>query len=343
MFQASLEGMKREDSLVAELPTEHLEGSLSQLLDRAFPVDDDARQEIADGFDLRANPDLPEIYAVLLAVCEEWREWRCALRVTAGSREVALDEPVSVLAATSDGLPQLTLHLEQRYCPLEYAVQHEFWSSRDGLLDWMRSLAALYFIDKHEVPIEAGGDQAYGPAMARALGTLQERGLIGPSVGNEEDSGEEGAAPTPILVITPDGRRVIASLLTETESYIDDYDHYQDTLAEPDIETVEFGTGRGVDLRVQAFLADELDPVRTVFLLRLYDGTLDARLRDWEAVMESDEFFEAVLEPVVNRDSVSPEEMERVMDFGHAWLEDRQELERREAADRDLLRRAGGG
>ncbi len=334
--------MKREDSLVVRLNTQFLEGSLSQLMDRVFPADDDARREIADGFDLRANPDLPEIYAVLLAVCEEWRDWRCALRVTAGSGEVALDEPISVLAAPSDGLPLLSLHLEQRYCPLEYAMQHEFWGSRDGLLEWMRSLAALYFIDKHEVPIDAGGDQPYGPAMGHAMGTLQEQGLTGHSKGREDDSGEEDAAPTPTLAITPDGRRFIAGLLDETESYIDDYDHYQDTLAEPDLETVEFGTGRGVDLRVQAFLADELDPVRTVFLLRLYDGTLDARLRDWETVMESEEFFEAVLEPVVNRDSVSPEEMERVMDFGHAWLEERQEQERREATDRDLLRRAGG-
>jgi hypothetical protein len=28
-------------------------------------------------------------------------------------------------------------------------------------------------------------------------------------------------------------------------------------------------------LRVQIFIAEGLDPVRTVFLLRLYDGTLD--------------------------------------------------------------------
>ncbi len=349
--------MRQDDCLRVQLPEAVLGKSVSQLLELVFPPDEEARTDISGRFDLRANPDLPEIYAVLLAVCEEWRDWRCALRVSLGDVEVELDAPVSSLVAhTLPSCPPLSeetkggvlsLHLEQRYCPLEYAVRHGYRDSREGLLDWMRSLTALYFLDKHEALIEAGDGQTRGPAMARAVGTLLEQGLIGlPEVGEEnageEEEEDEDDAP-PRLVITPEGRRFIAGLLVETESYIGDYDHYQDTLAEPGLEVVEFGAGRGVDLRVQAFLADELDPVRTVFLLRLYDGTLDSRLRDWETVMESDEFFEAVLEPVVNRDGVSPGEMERVMDSGHAWLEEREEQQLREAADRDLLRRAGGG
>ena len=338
--------MRRDDCLRVQLPEAFLGKSVSQLLELVFPPDEEARTDISGRFDLRANPDLPEIYAVLLAVCEEWRDWRCALRVSLGGVEVALDTPVRSLLTAGDETPTLSLHLEQRYCPLEYAVRHGYWDSREGLLDWMRSLTALYFLDKHEALIEAGGGQTHAPAMTRAVGILLERGLIAPSeVSGGDNSGEEEEeddAP-PRLEITPEGRRFIAGLLAETESYIDDYDHYQDTLAEPGLEVVEFGAGRGVDLRVQAFLADELDPVRTVFLLRLYDGTLDARLRDWETVMESDEFFEAVLEPVVNRDGVSSGDMERVMDFGHAWIEERREQQLRGAADRDLLRRAVGG
>ena len=331
--------MKPDDCLVVELPAAFLDGSVAQLLELVFPPDDETRVDITGGFDLRANPDLPEIYAVFLALCEEWRDWRCALRVSADGGEVALDAPVSALAVPGEELPRLSLHLEQRYCPLEYAVRHGFWDSRDGLLEWMRSLAALYFIDKHEVRPDASGPHSAAPGLSAALASLQSQGLI--AVEDAADNaGDDAAAEPPRHAIAPEGRRFIAGLLAETEAYIDDYDHYMDTLAEPDLEAVEFGTGRGVDLRVQAFLADDLDTVRAVFLLRLYDGTLDARLRDWEAVMESDEFFEAVLEPVVNREGVSSEEMERVMDFGHAWLEERRERERREAADRELLRRA---
>ena len=83
--------MKPDDSLVVELPAEFLEGSVSQLLDRVFPADEEGRLLITERFDPRANPDLPDIYAVLLAVCEEWRDWRCALSVSTGRELVAPD------------------------------------------------------------------------------------------------------------------------------------------------------------------------------------------------------------------------------------------------------------
>ena len=353
--------MRQDDLLQVELPCEFLVGSLSQLLDGVFPSEEAARPEVTERFDLRANPDLPEIYAVFLAVCNEWRDWRCALGVSVDGGEVSLDSPASALVKSAED-SSLWLHLEQRYSPLEYAVRHGLWESRDGLLDWMRSLTALYFLDKHEVSIEAGGAHTVGLGLHRALGSLQEQGLVAPAEAGKSATGDtlgdtygdtpgdlpegipEGDLPEgiPSLAITPQGRRFIAGLLEETESCIELYDHYQDVLADPGRDSVEFGTVRGVDLRVQAFLAEELDPVRTVFLLRLYDGTLDARLSDWEAVIELDDFYEAVLEPVVNRDSVAPEEMERVIESGYAWLEERQERERRDAADRELLRRAGG-
>ena len=357
--------MRQDDLLQVELPHEFLYGSLSQLLDGVFPSEEAARPEVTERFDLRANPDLPEIYAVFLAVCNEWRDWRCALRLSVDGSEVSLDSPASALVESAED-SSLWLHLEQRYSPLEYTVRHSLWESRDGLLDWMRSLTALYFLDKHEVSIEAGGANAVGPGLHRALDSLQEQGLVAPAETGElapgdtlgdtsgDTSGDtpgdlpedipKGDLPEgiPSLAITPQGRRFIAGLLEETESCIELYDHYQDVLADPGRDSVEFGTVRGVDLRVQVFLAEELDPVRTVFLLRLYDGTLDARLRDWEAVIELDDFYEAVLEPVVNRDSVAPEEMERVIEFGYVWLDERQERERRDATDRELLRRAGG-
>jgi len=130
--------------------------------------------------------------------------------------------------------------------------------------------------------------------------------------------------------------------LAETESCIDQYDHFQDALIDLDQDTVEFGSGRGIDLRAQAFLSDGLDPIRTVFLLRLYDGTLDSRRRDWREALESDAFFEAVLEPAVNREGVSFEAMELALEGGAAWLEDRQYQAQRERQERELLRMADG-
>ena len=333
-----------------ELPPEYLGGTVAQLLDRVFPSDEDSRQEIAGRFDLRANPDLPEIYGVLLAVCEEWRDWRCALSVVSvDGAGVDLNAAASRLVLpSSEDLPLLSLRMEQEYHALEYAARHGFWAERAELLAWLRSLTTIYFLDKHDVSPDAAGVSTGTPpdiasGLSRALRSLQSQGLIAPQdLADDPDVGAASGEPL-TFAITPEGRSFIRELLTETESYIDLYDHYQDTAIDLDGELVEFGTGRGVDLRVEAFMAEGLDPIRTVFLLRLYDGTLDARLRDWAEVIESEDFYEAVLEPVVNRDGADPAAMELAIEHGYSWLEERQEQARREETQREILRRADGG
>ena len=228
----------------------------------------------------------------------------------------------------------LFLRLEQQYRALEYAVRHGFWPDRWALLDWMRSLTALYFLDKHEFTLHPGSLPEPAFALRDALASLDSQGLIAATPADDrplppgEGQGEgvpSGAAP---YAITPLGRRFIAGLLTETESLIDQYDHYKDTVVDLDGETAEFNTGRGADLRVEAFLAEGLNPVRAVFLLRLYDGAFDHRLRDWQDAIEGDEFYEGILEPVVNRDGATPEAMELVIESGLSWLEEQQEQAR---------------
>ena len=335
--------MAPDDCLRVDLPGGFLKDSVSQLLDRIFPLDEQSQRGITDRFDLRANPDLTDIYTVFLAVCEEWRDWRCALLISSGGRDVQMDAPISGLLNTTSVPPILSLRLEQQYRALDYAVHHGFWESRNALLDWMRSLSVLYFLDKHEAALPVSPSPLSSPALVKALEYLQSQGIIAPQEKEEQDGESQTGDATAGYVVTSVGRRFIAGLLSETESYIDSHDHCQDALVDVDRDYVEFGTGLGLDLRVQAFMAEGLDPVRTVFLLRMYDGTFDARLRDWTKVLETEEFFEAVLEPVVNRDEASPEAMQLVVEHGYAWLEDQQEQALREASDRDLLRRAGAG
>ena len=336
--------MAPDDFLLLEMLPEWRLLSVSQLLDLAFPADLDEQGKVAARFDLRANPDLPDIYAVFLAVCDEWRDWRCALRITASpGQEVALDERASSLIPSDVDRPVLSLHLRQKYRALEYAVRHGLWPSRDELLDWMRALTTLYFIDKHEVKLlspesEGGTMDAEGGASAlrQALGTLQAEGFI--AVRTDATDTEQ-----PSFSIARAGRRFIASLLSETEELIDQFDHFKDTVIDAAVDMVEFDTGRGEDLRVEAFLAEGIDPVRAVFLLRLYDGYLDHRLGDWQDALEDKGFFEDILEPVVNRDGASRVEMELVIESGISLLEERQEQARREEAEQEILRRAQEG
>ena len=347
-LQAYLAGMAPDDLIRLELPGKCRRLSLSGLLDRAFPASHEERQEIAAQFDpgtgkYRANPDLPEIYNVFLAACDEWRDWRCSLRVTsADGADVELSSSVSGLVAVDTDSPLLALRLEQQYRALEYAVRHGFWPDRWALLDWMRSLTALYFLDKHEVPLHPSSLPESAFALRDALSSLQSQGLIALTAPENPPSaeGDDGSESVPTYSITPLGRRFIAGLLTETESLIDQYDHYKDTVVDLDGETAEFDTGRGVDLRVEAFLAEGLDPIRAVFLLRMYDGAFDHRLRDWQDAIEGEVFYEGILEPVVNRDGATPEAMELVIESGLSWLEEQQEQARREEAEREILRRA---
>ena len=338
-LRASLEGMDPDDFVSLAMPADCLNLSVSQLVERAFPEAPQERETIAERFDRRANPDLPDIYAVFLAACDEWRDWRCALRLTGESgEEVAFNTPVSQLMTSAQDPPQVSLHIEQDYRAIEYAVRHGFWSSHDELLGWMRGLTTLYFIDKHEVPLHL--DSVSAPALGRALDSLLSVGLVSPSLASPSEEGLPGE-PSP-LAITSDGRILIASLLGETESLIDQYDHFKDTLVDLELELAEFDTDRGTDLRVEVFLAESIDPVRAVFLLRLYDGTLDRRLPDWQTAIEDDSFYEGILEPVVNRESADATEMELVMESGLSWLEERAELERREKAEREIIQQAEG-
>ena len=333
-LRASLAGMAREDCFHVIVPAEYARLSIGQLLDRAFPEDEHEQGEVAASLDLRANPDLPEIFGVFLDAMEEWRQGRCLLTASAGETgDIDLASRVSdyleiLPTPVGDGsvTRSLDVRVEQRYHAVDYAAQSEFWDSKDELLDWLQSLTLLYFLDKHDVELPLESDTDEDRALLRTIANAQREGLL---TGSEDGSAVE---------ISEEGLRSISGLLAETESYIDLYDHFKDTVIDTDLELVEFETDEGVDLRVQVYCAEGLDPARTVFLLRLYDGSLDEHLHEWKTRINEEEFFDNVLEPVVNRYDVGDELIELVCDHGSAFLEERQQR-LRELEGQNAIRR----
>ena len=85
---------------------------------------------------------------------------------------------------------------------------------------------------------------------------------------------------------------------------------------------MEFDTGHGEDLRVEVFIHQGLDPLRTVFLLRLYDGTLDKFVNEWQEWIGEGSFYDYVLEPIVNRCVAGEELLDIAMEEGFAKLEE---------------------
>ena len=77
-----------------------------------------------------------------------------------------------------------------------------------------------------------------------------------------------------------------------------------------------FDSGRGLDLRVQIFQDQGIDPFRAVFLLRMYDGTLDGYKDSWRADIHEPAFFNQLLEPTLDHNRVDNDDLDWVIDQG---------------------------
>ena len=323
----SLAGLPVDAGLELTLPADYAGLAIGQLLEAIFPLDELSRAVVEDGLNTAANPDLPDIYDCFLPVLEQYRAGLCELRVTVGGLPAELSEPVSrygqVVAA---GLAELEVTIAPEYRALDYAVAEGYAASQGELLDWLRECVLLYFLDKHEyqLPAVAEGDAAaaLGATVARLCG----QGLLNLA----EERG--------FYEIAPKGRRYIGRLLTETEGYIDRFDVFKDTLWDEDAGVAEFDRGRGEDLRAQVFVAEGLDPVRTVFLLRLYDGTLDEFAGDWPERMGDADFFQRLLEPVVNREQAPEELLPAILEAGYAYAEAQAAAEQERRAQERIAR-----
>ena len=328
-LSVSLAGLPDDALLHLTLPSPCAGLSLRQLLAAVFPPDEPARQAIADRLDTAANPDLPDIYDCFLPVFDQYRLGLCQLNLTAAGRPAELSDPVapylSTLPTAPAGPATLELTLAPQYRPLDYAAAHGYAESREQLLAWLRECTLLYFLDKHEYPLPAPPESVHAAALSTAA-ALRRQGLLNLS----PESG--------LYEITTQGRRFIGRLLTETESYIDRFDVFKDTLWDEDLGRAEFDTGRGADLRPQLFIAEGLDPVRTVFLLRLYDGTLDEFAADWPALIADADFFDRLLEPAVNCDLAPEELLPAILESGHAYADAQDAAQQQRRAQESIAR-----
>ncbi len=328
-----------DTTLYVELPGETRRLTLRRLLGRLFPEDAGGQAEVQASLDRHANPDLPACYAVLLALVEQWRSGLCRLSLATGrgwGRPAHPDDPVSahlqrphLCRRAGGGDADLTLTMLPAYRPLEWAVTQGYAEDRQQLLDWMQSCALLYFVDKHGCAVPPPADMSRSEPCRPVVSGLYRRRCLRPA---PDGSRSEVARA---------GRRLIGALLEETEALIDGFDLFKDARWNEDEGAAEFDTGRGADLRVEAIIAEGLDPVRSVFLLRLYDGSLDPFADQWQGLVGDPAFFDRLLEPVVNRDMPPPPDgvLTAIMEDGYALLEARVEAAAASAAQADITRR----
>ena len=329
-----------DTALQVNLPGEARRLTLRRLLDRLFPPDVEDRAETVSRLDRWANPDLPACYAELLTLTEQWRAGLCRLSLTSGrgwGRPAHLDDRVSAhlrpprlcgrAGAWDDA--ELTLTMLPAYRPVDWAVAQGYAANRDQLLDWMQSCALLYFVDKHGCTVPLPYDLSRSDPCLPVVSGLYRRRCLRP---RGDGTGSE---------LAPSGRELIGALLAETEALIDSFDLFKDARWNEDAQEAEFDSGRGADLRIEAIIAEGLDPVRAVFLLRLYDGTLDPYAEQWEQLVGDPSCFDRLLEPVVNRSLPPPPDavLAAIMEDGYSLLEARAEAAADSQAQSEIQRR----
>ena len=347
-LSVALRGAPPDAALQLVLRGDYSRSTFAQLLDAVFPADASAQEAVEGTLEVQENPDLPDIYDLLLPIMEQHRRGLCRLNLAVGDERPAelFDSMEGYLKPPSNfhqGMPgnlSLDLVLDPEYRALEYAEGQGYGEGPVELLGWLRSCTLLYFLDKHEYRLLPPVEGDY-PVEEDTLNLIVEELCLRQFLGHSGDfgSGATNSDELGPLEITPTGRRFIGALLSETEACIDRFDVFKDVLWDPDTDSAEFDTGYGDDLRVQVFIAEGLDPVRTVFLLRLYDGTLDEFKLTWPELIGDPDFFDQILEPVVNRCQAPEELLQAIIEDGYAYAEERAESEREERSQAEIARR----
>ena len=319
-LRISLGDMPLSDAFEVVVPDVVAGSSVGDLLDRVFGPDgvrDDAASELLD---TRRNPDLPEMYADLLDVFDDWRDGRCSLRMHRNhGPEIP---PNDELGMHLSGLPEspeplLDVVIEERPTPLEYAADRWYGGDLSALVHRLQEEVMLHFVGRPGQDLAGSGPSA-DAGLLSILGRLVEQGAI---------AGDDGG-----YSLTEAGEDRLELADAEVESSISLYDIFGDVAHHG--ARIELGGGMGADLRVDVYEAEGINAAEAVLQRQLHEGTLDDLEGDWREAILDDEFFAELLIDLVDRERVDPDALDEIIESGFSHLE-----EARERSDREARRR----
>ena len=336
-FVLTMGDMELDDAFPVALPGIGPQTTVGELLDKVFPASREDESYVRTRLDLKANPDLPEMYDALLDAFEAWRDSRCRLDVYLNhGPQLGLSDSVSgqlrLPVDKSGNGPDtavLDLVIEQRFTPLEYAVQLRAAATIKRLLEWLQERTLLYFMDDHGYELRSAPESADDRCLLPIAHRLVDEELVRPS-------GEPST-----YTVTDRGGQVLTDMAAEAESYGDRYELFADVVYDPESSAVEFDTGNGSDLRVAVYEAEGLDPLRAVFVQLLAEGALDTSLSDWRDAIREQEFFDELLAPVADRDTVEESALDRIIEAGLAHLDERREESERQRRFNEVSKQRG--
>jgi len=336
ILQVSLGEMKLEDAFWVELGPEYVSTRLEEFLEEIFSGNKRQQGKIRSLLDVKENPDLPDMYSALLEIFAQWRSSKCNLQFFANQGpEIRLtdrlDDHLSIIQSQEykvDETPLFDLVIDQNVDVLDYLDTAGYFKNKRTIMEFMQANMLLYLIDKHEYKLPVNPVAETDKNLLPIAKVLQSAKLITPANSDSDRT----------FAISANGRQAIGKVIAETESYIDQFDVFKDVLHDADSGALEFDTGNGRDLRVQMYEAEEIDPVRVVFLLSLYDSTFDD-LPHWQEAIHSEQFFGNILSPVLNAERVDDEMVEFILEAGYNYSEELFEAAGEVDSQEGLLRR----
>ena len=335
IFQVTLGEMNLEDAFWVELGPEYLNFRLGEFLDIVFPRNKRQQAKILSMLDVKENPDLPDMYGALLEIFAEWRDGKCSLNffINQGpeiKQTDRLDDHLSLMRSPErqiEETPLLDLVIDQNLDVLDYLATAGYIKNKQQTIEFMQTNMLMYFLEKHNYKLPVAPIEDTDKKLTPIARKLQSANLIAPSEIEQ------------IYEISEEGRQAVGRTIAETESYINQYDVFKDVYHDSGSGALEFDTGRGQDLRIQIYEYEDRDPVRVIFLLRLYDGTLDEASATWRDSIHSEQFFGEVLSPITNAVRIDEDMVELVIEAGYNFAEVRSDTAIEVKSQEELLRR----
>jgi hypothetical protein len=264
------------------------------------------RERIVAGLDTETNPDLPSLYLAVRRAFDDAQKGKAVVRfhINKGPADINLDEPVrrhfSRAFSQEHGLDYRLIDLVLQVTDLPRITltpQQQAEQMRE-----LRLILLLYMMDRY------GQDFTFAGQMLDTTGTeavadwAVTRGWLDLSA--KEVRGEY----QPVYSRTAEGDKLLRGLVRETDDLIKNYDAFGDvTLNE---EPPRFHTGRGEDLRIPVYRAENVEPVRAAFLINIENGLYD---QSWRDVFRDDAFYRELLMIAGADAPVTPQKLDRII------------------------------
>lgn len=279
------------------------------------------RERIAASLDTETNPDLPELYLAIRRAFDDMEKGKAIVRfhLNKGPRDVNLDELV-------------TGHFSRAYSrefDLDYRLIDLVIDVTDlpriaippqrqaEMVREFRALLLIYLMDRYGQDFAFEGQDLDRSGVEAVADWAVMQGWLDLSA--KMVAGEY----QPVYIRTEEGNKLVRTVVRETDDLIKNYDQFGDvTLDDPP----RFRTGRGEDLRVWVYQAENVEPIRAAFLMNLENGYYD---QSWRQAFKDDAFFRDLLMIAGATAPVSPQKLERIIFAGKSWAADNRAERRR--------------